>query len=123
MTARSRLFRAWSAQVWQWVLQALEAMAGLNPTDPFSGWGPPPYPVVPIGWVHCTQCAAEPRAALPEVTRQVMTEERGVFTPAEQARLRVLRDRYQANRTLFTARELAHLHFLRWLHRTGRITG
>ena len=43
------------------------------------------------------------------------------FTPAELARLRVLRARYQANRTPFTTGELAHLHFVRWLHQTGRV--
>jgi hypothetical protein len=58
---------------------------------------------------------------MPEVTQQAVTERLRVFTPAELARLRVLRDRYQANRTPFTTRELARLHFVRWLHQTGRI--
>jgi hypothetical protein len=56
-----------------------------------------------------------------EVTPHAVPERLRVFTPAERARLRVLRDRYQANRTPFTRRELAHLHFVRWLHQTGRV--
>jgi hypothetical protein len=33
-----------------------------------------------------------------------------------------LRNRYLQDQDLFTARELAHLRFLRWLVRTGRLT-
>jgi hypothetical protein len=52
-----------------------------------------------------------------------VTERSRAFTPKERARLRVLRYQYQADRTRFTTRELAHLHFVRWLQQTGRITG
>ncbi len=121
MTTRTGLFRAWCAQAWRCVLQTTQAMAGCDLTGQFTGWGPPPYPVVPVGWAHCTQWADEPRAVLTEVRQQVVTERLRGFTPAEWARLRVLRDRYQANRTPFTAREWAHLHFMRWLHQTDRV--
>jgi hypothetical protein len=56
-----------------------------------------------------------------EVTQEAMTERLRGLTPTELARLRVLRARYQANRTPFTTGELAHLHFVRWLHQTGRV--
>ena len=121
MTTRSGLFRAWCAQAWRCVLQATLVMAGLDLTGQFTGWGPPQYPVVPVEWVHCTLWADEPRAAMTEVTQQAVTERLRGFTPTEWARLRVLRDRYQANRTPFTTRELAHLHFVRWLHQTDRV--
>ena len=121
MTTRAGLFRAWCAQAWRWVLQATQAMAGLDLTGQFTGGWPPQYSDIPVEWAHCTQWADEPRAAMTEVTQQAVTERLRVFTPTERARLRVLRDRYQANRTLFTARELAHLHFLRWLHQSGRL--
>ena len=125
MTRRLGLVRAWCARAWRWMLQALEVMAGLDPTGPFTGCGPPPYPVVPIGWVNWTQWADEPRAVLTEVTPTEVTwramTERRVSAPAEQAPLHDLRDRDQANQPPFTARELAHLHFVRWLHQTGRV--
>ena len=131
MTPRAGLFRAWWAQAWRCVLQTTQAMAGCDLTGQFTGCGPPQYPVVPVGWADCTPWADELRAvmtevtqqAVPEVTQQAVPERLRVFTPAERARLRVLRDRYQANRTPFTTRELAHLHFVRWLHQTGRVMG
>jgi hypothetical protein len=43
------------------------------------------------------------------------------FTLAEQATLRALRARYRAGRDLFDSKELARLHFIRWLYRTGRL--
>jgi hypothetical protein len=51
--------------------------------------------------------------------RSASTEESGTaaLTRAWQA----LRDRYREVLDLFTARELAHLRFLRWLVRTGRL--
>jgi hypothetical protein len=121
MTTRSGLFRAWCAQAWRGVLQTTQAMAGCDLTRQFTGCGPPQYPVVPVEWAHCTPWADELRAVMTEVTQQAVPERLGVFTPAERARLRVLRARYQANRTPFTTRELAHLHFVRWLHQTGRV--
>jgi hypothetical protein len=121
MTTRSSLFRAWCAQAWPCVLQTTQAMAGPDLTGQFTGCGPPQYPVVPVGWVHCTQWADEPRAVLTEVPPQAVPERLRACTPAELACLRVLRDRYQANRTPFTTRELAHLHFVRWLHQMGRV--
>jgi hypothetical protein len=96
-------------------------MAECDVTGQFTDGRPPQYPVVPVGWADCTQGADEPRAVISEVTPQAVPEWLRVFTPAELARLRVLRDRYQANRTSFTTRELAHLYFVRWLHQTGRI--
>jgi hypothetical protein len=42
------------------------------------------------------------------------------FTSAERRRLQALRRRYHQDSDLFSTRELAHLRFLRWLHRTGR---
>jgi hypothetical protein len=121
MTTRSGLFRAWWAQAWRYVLLTSQAMAACGLTGPFTGCGPPQYPVVPVGWAPCTPWADEPRAAMTEVTPQAVTGRLGGFTPAERARLRVLRARYQAPRTPFTTRELAHLHFVRWLHQTGRV--
>ena len=35
---------------------------------------------------------------------------------------RALRERYQQDRDLFSARERARLRFVRWLYRTGRLT-
>jgi hypothetical protein len=37
------------------------------------------------------------------------------FTEAERSALKSLRTKYQTGQHLFTARELAHLRFLRWL--------
>ena len=121
MSTRSGLFRAWCARAWRCVLQTTQAMAGCDLTGQLTGWGPPQYAVVPVGWVHGTPLADEPRAVVTEDAQQAMPERLRVFMPAELARLRVLRDRYQANRTPFTTRELARLHFVRWLHQTGRI--
>jgi hypothetical protein len=122
MTTRPRPFRAWCALAWRWVLEATQAMAGHDPTGPYAV-STPPYPVVPVGWVYCTQWALEPRTVLPEATRQAVTERLRVFTPPEEASLRVASARYQANCPPFTARELRHLHFVRWLHETGRVVG
>jgi hypothetical protein len=113
MTTRSGPFRAWSAQAWRCVLHATQVIAGFDLTGQSIGWGPPPYPVVPVWWAHSTHWVEESRAVLPEVTQQAVTKPPRRFTPAEWARLRVLRDRYQANRPPFTAREVAHLHFVR----------
>jgi hypothetical protein len=121
MTTRSGLFRAWCAQAWRYVLLTSQAMAGGDLTGQLTGWGPPHDPVLPAGWDHGAPGADEPRTIMTEVTQQAMTEPLRGFTPAERARLRVLRDRYQASRTPFTTRELAHLHFVRWLHQTGRV--
>ena len=43
------------------------------------------------------------------------------FTQREQDSLSALRSRYQEGSDLFSARELAHLHFLRWLRQQGII--
>jgi hypothetical protein len=43
------------------------------------------------------------------------------FTHEERQALRTLRERYQHNHDLFSARELARLRFLHWLYVTGRI--
>ena len=51
--------------------------------------------------------------------RRAPTEE---ACTTEQARAwQALRIRYREDQDLFTARELAHLRFLRWLVRTGRL--
>jgi hypothetical protein len=51
--------------------------------------------------------------------RRASTEE---AVTAELTRTwQALRNRYQEDQDLFTARELAHLRFLRWLVRTGRL--
>jgi hypothetical protein len=121
MTTRSGLFRAWCAQAWRCVLLTSQAMAGCDLTGQLTGWGPPQDPVAPVEWAPCTPGADEPRAVMTEVPPHAVTERLRVFTPAERARLRVLRERSQANRTPFTTRELAHLHFVRWLHQTGRV--
>ena len=43
------------------------------------------------------------------------------FTMSEWEALQALRLRYQRDRDLFSTRELARLHFIRWLRRTRRI--
>jgi hypothetical protein len=43
------------------------------------------------------------------------------FSASEWSVLRALRVHYQETRDLFSARELGHLSFMRWLYRTGRI--
>ncbi len=51
--------------------------------------------------------------------RRAPTEE---AVTAEQTRAwQALRIRYRENQDLFTSRELAHLRFVRWLVRTGRL--
>jgi hypothetical protein len=122
MTTRPRLFRAWCALAWRWVLDATQAMAGHDPTSPLDVCTPA-YPVVPVGWVYYTQWAPEPRTVLQEAPRQVVAERLRVFRSSEQASLRVTCNPYQADCAPFTARELTHLHFVRWMHQTGRVIG
>jgi hypothetical protein len=43
------------------------------------------------------------------------------FTHEERQALRTLRERYQHDHDLFSARELARLRILRWLYVTGRV--
>ena len=43
------------------------------------------------------------------------------FTREERHALWALRERYQHDHDLFSARELAHLRVLRWLYETGRV--
>jgi hypothetical protein len=43
------------------------------------------------------------------------------FTLPQWEDLLALRKRYWRERDLFDARERAHLRFLRWLYRTGRL--
>jgi hypothetical protein len=114
---RSDLFRAWWAQAWRCVLLTAQAMAGGDLTDPLSGWVPAQAPVVP----DSSPRADEPRAVRTEGTPHAVPERPRGFTPAEVARLRVLRTRYHASRAPFTTREVAHLHFVRWLHQRGHI--
>ena len=42
-------------------------------------------------------------------------------TPEQMRAWQALRIRYRENQDLFTSREQAHLRFLRWLVRTGRL--
>jgi hypothetical protein len=120
MTTRSVGIRAWCVQVWRCVLQAVQVMAQWDASGQFIGLGPP-RPVVPTAWAYCTSSVQGPRAALTAITQRPVTERPRAFTPKEWARLCVLRARYQADRTRFTTRELAHLRFVRWLHQTGRV--
>jgi hypothetical protein len=141
MATRAGLFRAWCSQAWRCVLQTAQAVAGYDLTGQRTGGWPPQCPDVPVewaqyaliavpdaqwtldpsGWASCTRWAHEPQAVMTEATQHSATERLLEFTPAEQARLRVLRDRYRADRTRLTGRELAHLQFVRWLHQTGRL--
>lgn len=43
------------------------------------------------------------------------------FSPVEQHALASLRNRYQQGHDQFSGRELAHMRFLQWLHRSGRL--
>lgn len=43
------------------------------------------------------------------------------YTPEERRALRQLRHRYRHQEEGWSEVELAHLHFLRWLYRTGRL--
>jgi hypothetical protein len=43
------------------------------------------------------------------------------FSARERSALRRLRARYQQDYDLFSAPELAHLRFVRWLYRSGRL--
>jgi hypothetical protein len=43
------------------------------------------------------------------------------FTPAQWHALRALRTRYHLDRDLWSERERAHLHFLRWIYQSGRL--
>ena len=43
------------------------------------------------------------------------------FTRAQSRTLRALRSRYQQDRDLFSAQEVAHLRFIRWLYLTGSL--
>ena len=43
------------------------------------------------------------------------------FTARELRTLRALRARYHKDRDLFTPREAARLHFIRWLVQSGRL--
>jgi hypothetical protein len=49
-----------------------------------------------------------------------VTPRTSYFTSAEKRALRALRARYRQDADLFSDRERAHLHFLRWFYRTGR---
>jgi hypothetical protein len=120
MPKRYGRFRAWCTRAWRCMQQVVHVMAEWDKSGQFIGWGPP-SPVVPTTWAYCTQAAAGPSAALTAITQRPGTERLPGYTPAEQARLRAMRDRYQADRTRFTTRELAYLRFVRWLHQTGRV--
>ena len=47
---------------------------------------------------------------------------RTTFTAEQQRVLEALRQQYRQDRDFFTARERAHLRFLRWLYHSGRLT-
>ncbi len=119
---RSGLFRACCAQLWRWVLLTSQAMAGCDLTGQLTVWGPARDLVVPDGWADGTSGADGPRAVMAEVAPRAMPERRSLVTPAELARLHVLRAQMDASRVPFTTPELARLRFVRWLHQTERVT-
>jgi hypothetical protein len=43
------------------------------------------------------------------------------FTETQRQSLETLQRRYRQDQDLFSAREMAQLQFLRWLHTTGRL--
>ena len=57
------------------------------------------------------------------MTTQTPTKDATVvsFTRAQARLLRTLRSRYQQDHDLFSAQELAHLRFMRWLYLSGRL--
>ena len=56
------------------------------------------------------------------MTTQTSTAARAAtFTGPQWCALRALRERYQQDRDLFSARERARMRFVRWLYRTGRL--
>ena len=57
------------------------------------------------------------------MTTQTPTKDSSIvsFTRAQSRTLRTLRSRYQQDHDLFSAQELAHLRFVRWLYLTGRL--
>jgi hypothetical protein len=56
------------------------------------------------------------------MTTQTSTAVRAAtFTRPQWCALRALRERYQQDRDLFSARERARLRFVRWLYHTGRL--
>ena len=54
-------------------------------------------------------------------TQTALPAPTAAFNVAEAQALHALRARYQQDRDLFSERERAHLHFLRWLYQTGRV--
>lgn len=54
-------------------------------------------------------------------TRKVATSVEALFTVDEWRALLALRTRYAQDRDLFSRHERAHLHFLNWLYRMGRL--
>jgi hypothetical protein len=122
MTTGSDSILAWCARAWRCVQLAVQVMVAWDEDGQFIGCGPP-GPVVPTTWAYYARSADGPRAPLAETVQHPVTGRARAFTPVEQARLRSLRKRYQVDRTRFTRRELAHLHFVRWLHQAGRLTG
>jgi hypothetical protein len=122
MTSQSGLFRACCAQVWRGILLTAQAMARWDLTGQLTGWAPPQDGDVPDGWAAGTLVGDAIRAVVTAATSHAAPERPRGFTPAELARLRVLCARYHARRVPFTPCEVAHLHFVRWLHQTGRLT-
>jgi hypothetical protein len=55
------------------------------------------------------------------MTQTSTTAHVATFTRREWCALRALRERYEKDRDLFSARERARLRFVRWLYRTGRL--
>jgi hypothetical protein len=143
MTTRVSNVRAWYIQVWRCVLHATQIMAGCDLTGRYTGIRHPQdqdvlewwahqailavpdafWTLDPVGWGRSMQWAQEPAAVATGVLQQAVTELPSAFPSAEQVRSHVLHERYPVDCTRFTAGELAHLQFVRWLHHTGRITG
>jgi hypothetical protein len=55
------------------------------------------------------------------MTTNAATSDELTFTSDEQEALARLRARYQQGGDQWAPRELAHLEFLRWLYRSGRL--
>ena len=55
------------------------------------------------------------------IVRKPLTADGSQFTCREWVALLQLRRRYQVGHDLWSAREVEHLRFLRWLYTTGQI--
>jgi hypothetical protein len=122
MTTRSGPLHAWCAQVWGCVRFTAQVLAGCGASSQLTGWWPPQDLGIPERWSDSTVVTDEPGEVMTVITPHSMLERTRGFTPVELARLHVLRARNRATCAPLTTREVARLHFVRWMHQTGRIT-